>query len=423
MKVKHFIIDSAYDVQQAATNLKQGDWMVVSASEKLENLLQQLIDAQLRQKKEAIEEKHDLEVFLTSLSANSTYLEEVGNTLYKLHLLLAEGMLMTFSDNSLIVYLKAMITALLPQSIVASAANAIALDSRDVIVCESNKGIPVIDWKVTENKLHEKADGSTFIVSGAYGRRLAGETLDLGQGGSQLTATIIGSLLKAEEVQFHTTASYDGASELTYEEAAQVFSSSTLLYPPVILPLKKASIPLTIHSVSTAQMLAKIASATLSEKPTGITGVICSEPMNLITVCGTGLLGSVGISSSIFGALAEAEINIHFISQSTSEYSISFAVKRSDIKHTITALRQLISDTQLHAFNDLSFDDKQVSIVTVYGNRMRNVPGISGKIYSALGDANINIIAASQGGEEMSISIVVDEQDAKQSLSAINTLL
>ncbi len=423
MRVKHFIIDGACDVQQAVANLQPGDWMIVTAGEELSHLFQRLINARLHQKTEAIEEKNRLEKFLLSLSPDQAYHEEVNNTLDKLYLLLAEGMLMTFSDNSLAVYLKAMVTALLSQSIAAGVTNAITIDGRDVIICESNKGIPVIDWKVTENKLREKLSDGTFIVSGAYGRRITGDTLDLGLGGSQLTATIIGSILKADEVRFYTTASYDGTSELTYEEAAQVFSSSSLVYPPVMLPLKKACVPLVLSSVYSSQVLATITSSTLSNRPTGITGVICSEPMNLITVCGTGLMGSIGISSSIFGSLAEANVNIHFISQSTSEYSISFAVKRSDVCETLHAVQQFISDTQLRAFNDLSFDNREVSIVTVYGNRMRNVPGISGKIYSALGDANINIIAASQGGEEMSISVVVNEADAKRSLEVIETLL
>ncbi|MDO4950075.1 MAG: ACT domain-containing protein [Bacteroidales bacterium] len=423
MRVKHFIIDGACDVQRAIKNLQPGDWVVVAAGEKLDHLFQQLTDAQLHQKTEAVEEKRRLETFLLSLSTSRSYHEEVSRTLYKLHLLLAEGMLMTFSDNSLSVYLKAMVTALLPQSIAASTTDAIAIDGRDVIICESNKGIPVIDWKVTENKLRERAADGTFIVSGAYGRRLTGDTLDLGFGGSQLTATIIGSVLKADEVRFFTAASYDGASELTYEEAAQVFSASSLVYPPVMLPLKKTGIPLVLSSMSSSQVLATITSSTLSNRPTGITGVICSDPMNLITVCGTGLRGSIGISSSIFGSLAKANVNIHFISQSISEYSISFAVKRIDVPQAIHAVQQLISDTQLRAFNDLSFDNKEVSIVTIYGNRMRNVPGISGKIYSTLGDANINIIAASQGGEEMSISVVVGETDARHSLEVLCTLL
>ena len=140
--------------------------------------------------------------------------------------------------------------------------------------------------------------------------------------------------------------------------------------------------------------------------------------MNLLTIYGTGLLGSVGISSAIFGQLAGKGINIHFISQSLSEYSISFAVKRTDAARAEEAVRSLISER----LTDLSYDDRAVAIVSVFGQRMKHIPGISGLVYSALGNAGVNVVAASQGGEELSISIVVDEAEAGRAREALATL-
>ena len=61
--------------------------------------------------------------------------------------------------------------------------------------------------------------------------------------------------------------------------------------------------------------------------------------------------------------------------------------------------------------DDVVVLNKEVGIVTVFGSRMRNLPGTSGKVFGLLGQAGINIIASAQGGEELSISLVVDAAD------------
>jgi aspartokinase/homoserine dehydrogenase 1 len=144
--------------------------------------------------------------------------------------------------------------------------------------------------------------------------------------------------------------------------------------------------------------------------------------MTLLTVYGSGLLGSVGISSALFGILAKEGVNIHFISQSVAEYSISFAVKRPDTEQAKRALDALISNTFRSSFTDLSYTSVPVEIVSVFGQGMRHVPGISGRVYSALGAAGVNVVASSQGGEELSISVVVGEADAQKAKEALERL-
>ena len=139
----------------------------------------------------------------------------------------------------------------------------------------------------------------------------------------------------------------------------------------------------------------------------------------LITVYGSGLLGSVGISSTLFSALAKAGVNIRFISQSSAEYSISIAVRKKDSERAMSAIKGMVSSDQYLTFNDICYITKDVAIVSVCGSAMRNVPGVSGKIYSALGDAGISIIAASQGGEEFSISVVVDSGMAEKAVEVL----
>ena len=152
----------------------------------------------------------------------------------------------------------------------------------------------------------------------------------------------------------------------------------------------------------------------------GIAGVICSEEMELYTVFGTGLLGTIGVASSIFGALAEAGVNIHFISQALSEYSITFAVSSHQTEKAEKALKKIIAAS---TSPDLYFDRCAVAVLSVYGSQMQNRPGVSGKVFGALGAAGVNILASSQGGEQLSISIVVAASDAAAAKAALEKLV
>ena len=110
-------------------------------------------------------------------------------------------------------------------------------------------------------------------------------------------------------------------------------------------------------------------------------------------------------------------MNVRFISQSSSEYSLSFAVLPEDASRAVEAIVAHTGD-----YEDVMMLRRTVGIVTVYGDRMKNVPGTSGKVYGALGQAGISIVAAAQGGEELSISMAVDASAASRAADILRTL-
>lgn len=423
MKIWHIILspDTAQVVDGLKGEIKQGDVVVVAPDAKIEQLFSDVADKQLLKRADAKDELDLLGDYMKSLSTDSGYQADVKATINKIHSSLTEGMTWQVLDESLVNYLKAILLTLTSKCVSSMLQGSEAVDGREVILCESTGGMPLINWKLTEANVQHLDHYAVTVVAAGFGRKIQGDTIDLGFGGTELTANIIGAIEKAEAVVFVCDSyQHTGISELTYDEASQFFASGQPIYPPVLTPVKNHEIPVEIYSVADHQVAVRIVKNPTDVKSNGITGVICSEPMTLVTIYGTGLLGSIGISSNIFGALAENGINIHFISQSSSEYSISFAVKRTDRDSATEALQSLINAARLSA--DLSYEEKDVKIVSVFGNRMRNVPGISGKIYSALGDANVNIVAASQGGEELSISIVVTESEADKATEALKAI-
>ena len=421
MTVYHILLDS---LTKKAIPALSGNIIVVAPGTELVSRFEDILECQLVRKADSSARLAALADEFKSLHDDPVYHQVVDSAVDRIHSLLCQAMSLSFRDSSLTSYLKAMLVSLSGQAVGAMTGAAGVVDGREIIVCESNKGIPVVDWELTGEKISGLSGKGLTVVSGSYGRKVTGETVDLGARGSELTASIIGAVLGADAVRFIVGGMPSAeAGRITYDEAAQLFSGGVPVYPPSLIPARKAGVPVEICDLSQDCAVVLEIGRPLSDTPSGkITGVVVSGPMTLFTVYGTGLLGSVGISSAIFGALAHRGVNIHFISQSLSEYSISFAVLRDASRMASEALAELVGETAQANFNDLSFDMRDVRIVSVFGQGMRHVPGISAKVYSVLGSAGINVVASSQGGEELSISVVVSDPDAEPARTALLTL-
>jgi aspartokinase/homoserine dehydrogenase 1 len=152
-----------------------------------------------------------------------------------------------------------------------------------------------------------------------------------------------------------------------------------------------------------------------------VTGFVVEEGFALINVRGTGLVGKVGVSSSIFGALARGGVNIRFISQPSSEFCITIAVATKDLPAAREALSGLYKDGEVSLDDAVDFVE-DVCLLSVCGNGMKNVPGTSGRIYTALGAYGVNIISAAQGGDELTISFVIRAADRAAAEEALSIL-
>ena len=130
------------------------------------------------------------------------------------------------------------------------------------------------------------------------------------------------------------------------------------------------------------------------------------------------MVGVPGIAERLFRALASRGVNIILISQASSEHTICFAVRTTDAVVATAAVRQEFRFEFQHQLTSLDEKPNQ-AIVPVVGDEMKGHPGVSGKVFGALGRHNINITAIAQGASERNISFVVD---AAQQARALNIL-
>lgn len=297
------------------------------------------------------------------------------------------------------------------------------VDGAEVMVCgEAQGGALRVDWETSLDRLRSRVgESGLYVMSSGYGRNAFGYTIRLGRRGEDLTAMTIAARSGSPAEVFVLDDKILRTRELTYEEAA-VFCSveGGALEPAALLPMMKADLPVVIRDLADPSRITKIGSFRSDSDP-AVTGYVVEEGFSLINVRGTGLVGKVGVSSSIFGALARSGVNIRFISQPSTEFCISAAVSRRDLQPALDALSALYRDGEV-SIDDATDVVEDVCLLSVCGSRMKNVPGNSGRIFSALGAAGVNIISAAQGGDELTISFVIrsaDRETAERALSAL----
>lgn len=307
------------------------------------------------------------------------------------------------------------------------------IDSRDYIVTDTNYLNAKVDQRKTYALIKEQMPDVALVVApGFIARTEAGKTSVLGRGGSDYSASIYASALEAEclEVWSDVDGMYTAdprkvkaahsIKELSYKEAMELaYFGAKVLYPPTIAPLVTASIPLMLKNTFNPLHKGTLITASPTPGPNIIKGVSCIDNIALITLSGSGMVGVPGIAMRMFKAVATKNINIYFITQSSSEQSITIALADTEGQAALEALtdefKYHISAGDVDPVNL----EPHMSIVAIVGNGMIQQPGIAGTMFSILGDHRINIRAIAQGATERNISLVISGADA---VAAVNLL-
>ncbi|MCB0004032.1 MAG: aspartate kinase, partial [Anaerolineae bacterium] len=275
--------------------------------------------------------------------------------------------------------------------------------------------------------------GIVPVVTGFVGATEAGISTTLGRGGSDYSAAILGAALNADEVQIWTDVSGiltadprivpDARTirEISYIEAAELaFYGAKVLHPKTILPAVERGIAIRVLNTFEPDHPGTL--VVKEPKPTADVAKAISaiKGLTMVTVEGRGMLGVPGIAARTFAAVARAGANVLMISQSSSEQSISFVIRELDQPVVVSELeKEMAREIASHHIDRVNALEGIV-IVAVVGASMKGTPGISARIFGALGEALINVIAIAQGSSECNISLVVARGDADEAVRRIH---
>ncbi len=310
------------------------------------------------------------------------------------------------------------------------------IDSREFIKTDIRSGNPVVDFTITNILIREKIGKPLkhVIVPGFIASNARGETTSLGRGGSDYTAAIIAAALKAESLEIWTDV--DGfmtadpkkvdkaytIKSLTYSEAMELSHfGAKVIYTPTLRPVYKENIPVAVRNTLNPRSEGTVISQKSTDQGRSpIKGISSIDHIDLVTLQGPAMVGVTGTSARLFGALARHEINIILITQASSEFSITFAVNPDVSDDACEAIKEEFKN-EIEQNDELRIlIEKNLSIIAIVGERMKNTPGISATLFRALGRNGINVIATAQGSSELNISVVIKNESLKKALNVIH---
>jgi aspartokinase/homoserine dehydrogenase 1 len=187
-----------------------------------------------------------------------------------------------------------------------------------------------------------------------------------------------------------------------------------------VKPALEKGIPIRIRNTFNPGGSGTLITSNAADSSFPIRGISSLSNVTLLRLQGSGMVGVAGFSSRLFGALARKKINIILITQSSSEYSICFAVEPSGAYAAASALIEEFGREIDVGAIDPPVVEPGLSIIAVVGSRMKSTSGISGKVFHALGRNGINIVAIAQGSSELNISAVIARQDEAKALNAVH---
>lgn len=132
------------------------------------------------------------------------------------------------------------------------------------------------------------------------------------------------------------------------------------------------------------------------------------------------MLGVPGIAARTFSAVAQTGASVLMISQASSEQSICFVVPTTTAKSVVKSLENEMALELSRRDIDNIQAQNDIVIVTAVGAGLRNTPGVAARIFVALGNNGINVIAIAQGSSEHSISMVVNARDGEMAMQQIH---
>ena len=314
--------------------------------------------------------------------------------------------------------------------------NTIFVNAAELVKTDSSFGQAKVNTELTEiliRDFYERNKSKMLFVTGFIASNDEGRITTLGRGGSDYTAAIFGSALNASEIEIWTDVNgmmtadprmvkkAFSLPELSYTEAMELsFFGAKVIYPPTMIPAFMKKIPIIIRNTFEPEFPGSVIKHNCENSNLAIKGISSINDISIINIEGSGMVGKSGFSGRLFSLLAREQINIILITQSSSEHSITFAIHPGDAARA----QQMIEhefELELRAKKlEEPVFEQGLSVLAIVGENMKQTPGISGKLFHALGRNGINVRAIAQGSSEYNISVIISQEDLNKGLNAVH---
>ena len=269
------------------------------------------------------------------------------------------------------------------------------------------------DARMREGLKSKVPSGMVPIVTGFVGKNASGEITTVGRNGSDLTASLIGAAVGAQEVQIWSDT--DGVMSadpsvvpsarsiptMRFDEAAELaYFGSRVLHPSTLLPAMTGNIPVRVMNTNRPAHPGTVITGTSSPDAPEVTSIAYKERQAVLHLTSTRMFEQVGFVADVFAVLARHHVDVDMIS--TSEVSVS--VSSYNVRALEAAMAELEScgQCELH---------RNKTILSIVGQHLAQTRGIGGRILQCIADAGVNVEMMTFGIGSINFTVVIDDAD------------
>ncbi|HVB33581.1 MAG TPA: aspartate kinase [Patescibacteria group bacterium] len=324
---------------------------------------------------------------------------------------------------------------LLASTLCASGVPAVAIDAARLILTDDRFGDATVFPEATKARLRRTLfpllkRGILPVVTGFRGATRSGIPTTLGRGSSDYTATLIGALLRANEVTIWTDV--DGVMtadprlvpgarvipRLTYAEAVELaFFGAKVIHWKAILPVMESGVPLRVRNSFRPSTSGTLILPGASSRAS-VTAVTAVPRVHLVAVRADRALGPVELARRVLGWLEPTRAHPLLLLQSSAENSLALAITHEEMPVLANIEQQLSSRAQGHGL--VLESSEEVGLVTAVGAQIRHAPGVTARIFAALARRRINVLAVANGPSGHGVALAVEPSALGRSVRAIH---
>jgi aspartokinase/homoserine dehydrogenase 1 len=311
-------------------------------------------------------------------------------------------------------------------------------DSRELIRTDSRFGHAAVDFVRTNARILQytldNPSVNLFILPGFVASDENNTTTTLGRGGSDYTAAILAAAVDAKTLEIWTDVSGMMTADprlvsnprlipnISYQEAMELSHfGAKVIYPPTIQPVMKKGIPVWIkNTFSPTDPGTVIEFETARNGGGSIRGISSIPRIALLSLEGSGMVGIPGFSKRLFESLSGQQINVILITQGSSEHSICVGIDEANVGAAKAVVDNAFSHEIATGTVEPLIIETGLSIIALVGDHMKSHPGVSGKMFGALGRNGVNVRAIAQGSSERNISAVIAAADVRKAINILH---
>ena len=279
-----------------------------------------------------------------------------------------------------------------------------------------------VDQEVSYELLRSQVHGKGVVTPGFYGMMPDGHIRTFSRGGSDITGSLAAAALDADIYENWTDVSGilmadprivdnpQAIPEVTYDELRELsYSGAQVLHEGAIFPVREKNIPLNIRNTNAPSdpgTMIQERFDTDSDPDRFITGITGRKDFSIVSLSKRGMSNQVGVLRSILTVFERHNISVDYAPNGIDNVSVVMPTES-----IAPCLYTILGEIQQEVQPDTLEVHDQIAVVAAVGRKMAFRPGISGKVFGALGEAGINIRMINQGPDELNIIFGVDNRD------------